>query len=290
MIVKSHAKINLTLDITGVLPNGYHTVEMVMQSVSLCDEVKLDHSNNNQINLRCTKPYIPINNRNVAYKAAEAFLNATKVKHTGVYIKLYKNIPVSAGLAGGSSNAAAVLVGLNRLFGTGLTNEELCKLGVHLGADIPFCIMGGTMLAQGIGEKLSPLPQMPECYILLVKPPLNVSTEAAYRKYNRTLLANRPDTRAMTKALEAGDTFQISKNMRNVFEELVVLKHVEKIKRKLLEREALGAQMSGSGPTVIGIFDDKSRANNCAIYMRKLYKDVFLCEPVNYGVRIVENS
>ena len=290
MLVRANAKINLTLDITGVLSTGYHTVEMIMQSVTLYDDIKLDFSNNEKINLRCSKPYLPINNRNVAYKAAEAFFDYTKIKNKGIYIKIYKQIPVSAGLAGGSADAAAVLTGLNEMFKTKLTMEELEKIAVPVGADIPFCLNGGTILAGGIGEQLTRLDDMPDCYIVLVKPPINVSTQTAYQKYNESLLANRPDTRAMIAALQKKDVYLVARNMCNVFEELVSLALVEKAKRKVMQYGALNAQMSGSGPTVIGIFDDKIRAHKCAIELRKNYREVHICAPCKNSVNILDTN
>ena len=288
MMIRACAKINLTLDITGKRPDGYHDIETVMQSVSLCDEIRLEKSTSEGITLRCSKPFIPTDGRNVAYKAAESFFSYTGLANPGIYIKIYKRIPVTAGLAGGSTDAAGVLAGLNEMFQTELTLDELCGLALPIGADVPFCLRGGTMLGKGVGEKLTPLPTLPDCTLLLIKPTVNVSTKTAYQRYSEQPLTRRPDTAAMVRALEEQSLSAVAQNMCNVFEELVPVEQVRKIKEELTERGAIGVQMSGSGPTTVGVFENKDRAKAAALELFEKYKEVHVCTPVLIPIQIWE--
>ena len=215
LTLKAFAKINLSLDITGVLENGYHQLEMIMQSVSLCDKVTITTSDASQgISLSCSVPSLCPMEQNTAYKAANLFFEYCRISPS-VSLYIEKHIPSQAGLAGGSADAAAVLHGLNRLFQTHLTQEQLCEIGVQVGADVPFCICGGTMLATGIGEKLSPLPALPPCYIVICKPPVSVSTQEAYHTVDNAVILQPPNKPIICKALKEQNIPADSQNMKN---------------------------------------------------------------------------
>ncbi len=275
-ITRSYAKINLTLDVLGKRPDGYHDVKMIMQTVTLYDLVLVDKTMTG-ISISTNLKYLPVNEKNIAYKAAMEFFNHTGVTG-GCKIMIHKNIPVAAGLAGGSGNAAAVLKALNKLYNTGLSPDELCEIGLALGADVPYCIKGGTMLSEGIGEVLSPLPPIPECTILMVKPPISVSTADIYKTIDTVKDIPRPDTDAMICALEAGDIHSIANNLSNVMSAVTEDMHpiVKGIRKKMLLNGAMGAVMSGSGPTVFGIFPDYETAKKSHDSFYYQFKEVYL--------------
>jgi len=280
-ICKSYAKINLTLDVLSKLENGYHEVEMIMQTLSLFDLIIIDKSKFG-ISLSTNLRYLPTNEKNIAYKAAYEFFKETKI-NSGVKISIHKNIPVSAGLAGGSGNAAAVLCGLNMLYNFPLDDNALLKIGATLGADVPYCMVGGTQLSTGIGEILSPLPPAPKMTVLLVKPPINVSTASIYQQIDSATIIQRPDTKAMIAALEKGNPELICQNLCNTMESVTQQMYpvIKGIKTKMIMNGALGALMSGSGPTVLGIFDDQKKAKTSADSFAYQYKDVFLTKTIN---------
>lgn len=280
-ICKSYAKINLTLDVLSKLENGYHEVEMIMQTLSLFDLIIIDKVKSG-ISLTTNLKYLPTNEKNIAHKAASAFFKESKIS-SGVKISIHKNIPVSAGLAGGSGNAAAVLCGLNMLYNFPLDDTTLMKIGADLGADVPYCMIGGTQLSTGIGEILSSLPQAPKMTVLLVKPPINVSTASIYKQIDSATITQRPDTKAMIRALEEGNIELICKNLCNTMETVTQQMHpvIKGIKTKMVMNGALGALMSGSGPTVFGIFDDYKKAKASADSFAYQYKDVFLTKTIN---------
>lgn len=287
LMIRAYAKINLSLDVLGTLPNGYHNVKMVMQTVSLFDSVSLEKTESG-IELDSTLRFLPSNSDNLAYAAAEAFFRESGIKG-GVKIFLKKHIPVGAGLAGGSSDAAAVLRGLNRLYGANLKTRKLCEIGKTLGADVPYCIIGGTRLAEGIGEKLSPLPKMPPCSIVLVKPQFSISTAWAYSNIDACENIVHPDTDALIDALSNGDLEGICANMGNVLEDVSITRYgiLNDIKTDLVSLGALGAQMSGSGPTVFGIFRDEEKAFLAKETLRGKYKTAYVCHVINsYGRRV----
>ena len=275
-IARSYAKINLTLDITGKRPDGYHNVEMIMQTVSLFDLLIIDKTSG-EIGISTNLKYLPNNDKNIAYKAVKLFREKTGIRG-GAKIIIHKNIPVAAGLAGGSGNAAAVLCAMNLLYNTNLSAEELCKMGAKLGADVPYCIMGGAYLASGIGDILEPLPKSPEAYILLVKPPVSVSTQSIYSEMDAVEIPYRPDTAAMCSALRDGNLQAVADNLCNVMETVTQAQYPEirGIKTKMVSNGALGALMSGSGPTVFGIFDDYMKAKASADSFSYQYKDVYV--------------
>ena len=259
--VRAYAKINLTLDVTGERPDGYHEVRMIMQNIGLYDKLIIKRIVADKIILSTGTAPIPSGEDNLIYKACNAFFQATGVS-SGLFIEIDKRIPVAAGMAGGSADAAATLQGLNELFETGLTSEQLCEIGAKLGADIPFCIIGGTVLAEGIGEVLTPLAPAPDCHLLIVKPATGISTKIVYDELAPGSELDHPDTDAMIKAINEGSIRDVAANLGNVLE-TVTIKHVpviDEIKKQMLELGALGSLMSGSGTTVFGIFDSKSKA------------------------------
>ena len=284
--VYARAKINLTLDVTGKREDGYHTVKMVMQSVALHDEVRVTVTHGEKkprgIVVRCNLPYLPVDERNLAYRAAELFYESTGILMETCEIHIEKRIPVAAGLAGGSADAAAVLRALASLHAAGLTDEELCAMGLKLGADVPFCLRGGTMLAEGIGEELSALPDMPHCWVVLCKPPFAVSTKEVYQAIDAVDIRQRPDTAGMLKALDRGDFAGVCRRLSNVMELVTAAKRrqIGEIKEFLAENGANGTLMSGSGPTVYGLFSDEGRAKTAAKMLGRRFADTFLTETV----------
>lgn len=280
-VSRSYAKINLTLDVLCRRENGYHDIRMIMQTLSLFDLIIIDKTDG-QISISTNLKYLPNNNKNIAYKAAAAFFEKTGIKG-GAKIMIHKNIPVAAGLAGGSGNCAATLVALNMLYGLPLTDKELYEIGASLGADVPYCFNGGTQMAEGIGEILTPLPPMPDAYVLLVKPPVSVSTGAIYEQIDNAPLSVRPDTDAMIKAIESGSVQGVADNLCNVMEAVTANMYpvIGGIKQKMLLNGALGAVMSGSGPTVFGIFDDFKTAKMSADSFALQFRDVYLTRILN---------
>jgi len=283
ILVKAHAKINLGLDVLRKRPDGYHDVSMIMQSISLHDTIKIDKTTSNTIKMKTNLSYLPNDKGNLVYKAASLFLKTIDVED-GLFIKLEKHIPVAAGLAGGSSDAAATLKGLNELYNAGMTQQQLMKLGVQLGADIPYCIMLGTALSEGIGEVLTPLPPMPECSILLVKPDISVSTKYVYENLHLSDSVLHPDISTMQKALENGDLDSLTKNMDNILQTVTVNNYpiITEIKNKMNELGAQTSLMSGSGPTVFGIYRNYAVAQKAYHYFLKhkhFGKQVFLTKP-----------
>ena len=279
-ITRSFAKINLTLDVLGKRDNGYHDIETILQTVSLFDLIIVDKVPSG-IHLSTNLKYLPVNEKNIADKAANAFFNYTGIR-SGAKIMIHKNIPVAAGLAGGSGNCAAVLCALNKLYSANLSNEQLCEIGATLGADVPYCINGKTQLASGIGEILTPLTAMPTVSVLLVKPPISISTAAIYEQIDSVTPTRRPDTDALIKAIESGNIYDISHNLCNVMEAVTEDMHpiIRGIKNKMLLNGACGALMSGSGPSVFGIFDDEAKAKASHDSFAYQFKDVFLLKTV----------
>nr|WP_300822493.1 4-(cytidine 5'-diphospho)-2-C-methyl-D-erythritol kinase [uncultured Schaedlerella sp.] len=279
MDLKALAKINLGLDVLGRRENGYHDVRMVMQSVYLYDNVRLEAREEPGIELSSNLYYLPDDSGNIAYKAAQMMIEEFHLEG-GVRITLDKHIPVAAGMAGGSSNAAAVLFGMNRLFGLELTRQELMERGVLLGADVPYCILRGTVLAEGIGEKLTVLPSIPKCAVLIAKPPVSVSTRVVYEALDSKEIVKHPDIDGLIRALEEGSLKTVAACMGNVLEDVTIPKYpvIREIKQEMLEAGALNAMMSGSGPTVFGLFENKIKARNAQERIRRkaLAKQVYV--------------
>lgn len=283
--VRCYAKINLVLDILGRRDDGYHQIKMVMQSVSIHDTVtvSLNGDAENGIEIACSNDRIPLDESNIAYKAAEAFFANTGIPRVGIFIKIKKRIPVAAGLAGGSADAAGVLLALNELFETRMSRQELGEIGLVVGADVPFCVMGGTVLAEGTGGILSPLLDMPECFIVLAKPWGRVSTAKAYRQFDSQQDPRHPNVEHMISAVCERDLEAIGRTLGNVFEEAMPLESLEEVKEVMRKYNPLGCCMSGTGPTVYAIFEDKGDAEHCASELRSLTEFTAVCVPESKG-------
>jgi 4-diphosphocytidyl-2-C-methyl-D-erythritol kinase len=270
LVLPARAKINLTLDVLGKRPDGYHQVEMVMQTVSLADTITLEKTTE-EILVSCTHPEVPLNEGNLAFRAAMLLKQAVSY-NGGVTIHIDKQIPIAAGLAGGSSNAATVLIGLNSLWDLKLSREHLMQIGSALGSDIPFCIIGGTALATGRGEKITSLKAAPELTLVLIKPNYGVATAQVYGNFRQEQVANRPATQAMLKAIEAGDSEAIVRLTANVLEAVTLKMHPEigEIKARLAQAGAKGVLMSGSGPTVFGFVEHEEKGIEVAAQLKDL--------------------
>ncbi|MDD6616850.1 MAG: 4-(cytidine 5'-diphospho)-2-C-methyl-D-erythritol kinase [Lachnospiraceae bacterium] len=279
--LKARAKINLGLDVIRKREDGYHDLRMVMQTIGLCDELVLSQVETEGIFVSTNRPELPTDERNLVYRAARLLREEFGLPG-GIRIHLEKKIPMAAGLAGGSTDAAAVLKGMNDLYSLGLSEAQLCERGVKLGADIPYCIMGGTALAEGIGERLTRLPEAPQCSVLLTKPWIDVSTAFVYGHLRADELQDHPDIDGQIAAVWSGDFSGMTEKMGNVLETVTIPAYpvVQEIKEEMLELGAAGAMMSGSGPTVFGLFDDREKAE--AAYRRMCEngagRDVFLTE------------
>lgn len=282
--VKAYGKINLGLDVTGKRNDGYHEVKMVMQSVKIHDSIMLEKNTSGDIRITTNLGFIPTDKRNLVYKAAKLMKDEFGIEE-GIAIDLQKHIPVSAGMGGGSSDAAAILAAMNKMFKLKLSLNELMKRGEQLGADVPFCLMKGTALAEGIGEKLTRLPPMPECCILIAKPGFSVSTRKVYEKLSLDEIHDHPDIDGIIDAIEEEDIYELSSLMGNVLETVTIKDYpqIEDIKNAMIENGALNAMMSGSGPSVFGIFDEPEEAEYAMDALRemKLAKQIFLTEPYN---------
>lgn len=286
--LKSRAKVNLSIDVLGKREDGYHLVEMIMQTIDLYDKLKITEIEENSILIKSNSLDIPLNEDNIMYKAVNLLKNQFNVEK-GIEISIEKNIPVAAGMAGGSSNAAAVLVGLNKLWNLGLSESELKDIGLKLGADVPFCITGGSALAEGIGEELTNIKGLPEdLNILVCKPNIFVSTKEVYQSLNMDKVKRRPKNKELIDALQKEDVKFISENMVNVLEEVTSLKYSEigQIEDIMIKNKALGSMMSGSGPTVFGLFDNKDCAIKAKEDLQAKYNQVYLVKSSNKGVEI----
>lgn len=286
--VNAYAKINLLLDIINKRNDGYHDLFMIMQSINLYDTVTVTETKTRKITITCNIDDIPLDEHNIAYKAAAQFFKDTKIKNKGINIDIVKRIPHAAGMAGGSADGAGVLVALNELTGADLSIDELCKIGVKIGADVPFCIKGGTLLAQGIGDVLNKVKPLRKCFILIAKPDCSVNTAYAYRQFDECGKAHTPDKLGMLYAMQSRDLKFIAEKMENVFEQFIAVDNKVEIKSIMRNHNALGVCMSGSGPTVFGIFENKEDANNALNDIKPLVKDIAVTIPVSKGCKIVE--
>lgn len=284
--VKAYAKINLMLDIVATRTDGYHDLFMIMQSVGVYDTVTVENIKGKNITISCNIDDIPLDEKNIAHKAAKAFFDYAKIKNKGIHIDIIKRIPHAAGLAGGSADGAAVIVALNKIFNTNYTDKELCKIGVKIGADVPFCITGGTLLSQGIGDVLNPVKPLRKCYILLAKPDIGVNTGYAYHQFDVQGKVHTPDKLGMLYAMQSRDLTQICSKMENVFEQFIEVPNRIYMKEIMRNNGAIGTCMSGSGPTVFGIFENKDDAEKSAVDLKEYVKDIVICTPVNKGCKI----
>ncbi len=261
IFLKAYGKINLALDVLRKREDGYHEVRMIMQTVSLYDGIEIIRNSTGQIEIESNVFYVPNNENNIAYKAAKLLIEEFDIKE-GVHIYIKKFIPVSGGMAGGSTDAASVLFGMNKLFNLGLNLRELMERGVKLGADVPYCLMRGTALSEGIGEKLTRLPDMVKCPILIAKPPISVSTRFVYEHLKLDEVKQHPDIDGMIEALKNRDLGGIASRLGNVLETVTIEQYprIQEIKEVMLENHAINAIMSGSGPTVFGLFETSEEA------------------------------
>ena len=280
MKIKAYAKINIALDVVGKREDGYHLLKMIMQSIDLYDTIIIDKIDSG-IKLKCNKHYVPTDERNLAYKAAKLFIETYSINQ-GVEIDLVKNIPVSAGLAGGSTDAAGVLKLMNKIFDINASEEELKDLGLKLGADVPYCISGGTALCEGIGEKITQLKPFKDKMLVLIKPPFGVSTREVYKEFNLSKAIFHPKIEELMKAMEKDDIYFVANNMKNLLENVTLKKHraITNIKEEVKLNGSIGTMMSGSGPTVFAFFDDMLKAQMCYDNMKKKYKDVFITRTI----------
>lgn len=273
---KAPAKINLMLDVLHKRPDGFHEVEMVMTMIDLADRLEMSEQKRDTIIITSQAGYIPLDEKNLAFQAARLIKERYDVKK-GVHIHLDKKIPVAAGLAGGSSDAAATLRGLNRLWGLGIPQQELLALGAELGSDVPFCVTGGTALATGRGEMLTPIPNPPQCWVIVAKPPINVSTAEVYGRLRSEQIQHHPSAERMVEALTQGSFQQMCQSLGNVLEEVTLKMHpeVQQLKEGMLKLGADGALMSGSGPTVFGLVSKESKVARIYNGLRGFCKEVY---------------
>jgi 4-(cytidine 5'-diphospho)-2-C-methyl-D-erythritol kinase len=282
--LKALAKINLGLDVVRRREDGYHEVRMIMQTIQLYDRLDIKRTQEPGIQIQTNLSFLPVNENNLIYKAAKLLMDEFSITD-GVSVKLDKRIPVAAGMAGGSTDAAAMLIGVNRLFSLGLTKRELMERGVQIGADVPYCIMRGTALAEGIGEALSPLPPMVKCPVLIAKPSISVSTKFVYQNLKLDDTTIHPDIDRLIDDIKAKNLHDIAAHMGNVLETVTISNYpvIDEIKKHMLSNGAVGAMMSGSGPTVFGLFDDEDTAKKAYKAMRSshLARQVYLTSVYN---------
>lgn len=286
--VKAYSKINLMLDILSRLENGYHDLFMIMQSVDLHDTVSVEKNDTGNIEISCDVADIPCDERNIAYKAAAAFFEATGTENCGIRIHIEKRIPHAAGLAGGSADGAAVIVALDKLFGTRLREKDIIRIGSRVGADVPFCAIGGTMLAQYTGTVLSHIPDLSPKHVIIVKPLQDVSTGKAYAAFDNAERVRHLDTKGMLLSCINNDWKGISEKVGNVFEQFIEVTDRAVIKSVMRKHNCLCCCMSGSGPSVFGIFDSRDDAEKCLTELKADYKSSYLCQTVDCGCEINE--
>ena len=283
MEIQAFAKLNLTLDILGKREDGYHDLRMVMQSITLADTLTLEENQGEGLRVSANLRFLPTGEKNLAAAAALRFWEALGREPEDLDIRIEKRIPVCAGMAGGSSDAAAVLRALNQRAGEPFSPKELARLGERVGSDVPYCVLGGTALAEGRGEVLTPLAPLPRCWVVACKPDFPISTPELFAQADRVKLRRRPDTAGLVAALEAGDLGGVARRMYNVFEDVLPARlytRVAEIKNILIQCGALGANMSGSGPTAFGLFDRLEAAQEARACLAQRYRDTFLCETV----------
>lgn len=283
MEFQARAKLNLTLDVLDKRPDGYHDLKMVMQSITLADTLALSRRDDGELLVTSNLPFLPTGEKNLAAKAALSFYKALERDVPGLDIGLTKRIPVCAGMAGGSTDAAAVLRALNELEGSPFTQKELARVGEAVGSDVPYCVLGCTALAEGRGELLTPLTPLPVCWVVVCKPDFAISTPELFARIDSVKVRCRPDTDGLIAALEMGDLTGVARRMYNVFEDVLPERQaarVADIKNVLIQQGALGANMSGTGPTAFGLFDDEAAARAAAALLSEQYQETFLAQTV----------
>lgn len=278
------AKLNLSLDVVGLLPNGYHDLDMVMQAITLREQLTLRRSDT--LDVRMPGSFVPVNDKNTAVKAAMAFFHYTGLL-AGVDITIRKTVPVRAGMAGGSADAAGVLVGMNELYGAHLSMSELCALGATIGADVPFALMGGTCRVQGVGDFIKALPPCPPCWFVVVMPSVGVSTPEAFQRYDTMGSPVHPDCQAQEDAIRAGDLMAVCRAAGNALEHCSGAEETPAIRALLDKAGACTSLMTGSGAAVFGVFDDEAKARAARTELQKQYKKVYLAKPDLGGARVI---
>ncbi len=291
VVVEAPSKVNLSLDITGDTEDGYHLLDTVMQSIDLRDVLVIGKRDDDELRVTCSNPKAPEDETNIAHRAAIEFFAATGIKRQGLSIHIDKSIPIEAGLAGGSADAAAVICGLNRLFETELSLEQQQEIGYKVGMDVPFCLMGGSALARGRGEVLTALPSLPKCYITIAKPQQGMSTRFAFKLYD-TYSGDfvRPDTQRMVTSIIEGNLKGIGQNMYSVFGGLGDAQATETLSGIMLCAGALGSVLSGSGSAVIGLFDNEHEAKDCLRLLKEQVHEAWVTRPLETGARIIHFS
>lgn len=278
----AYAKLNLTLDVLDKRTDGYHDIKTVMQTVSVRDDIEIDIGTGKEWTLSCNIEGVPEDSRNLAWKAAEIYCKTMDKEPDGLHIRITKRIPMGAGMAGGSADAAAVLRALNDYYGNPLSILALAELGASVGSDVPFCVIGGTAVAEGRGERLRKLPNMPDCFIVVCKPEFSISTPELYRKLDESVIGKRPDHQAMESAILSGNIAGVAENLYNVFDPVVTKEHLELnyIKSIFNSYGSLGQQMTGSGSAVFAILDSFEYAAVVCNMLKDNYPQVFICKPV----------
>ena len=281
------AKINLSLDILGVDERGYHLLDMIMQTVSLFERVTVSKKKKD-ITLSSNARYIPTDSKNVAVKAAMLFFEYTGIQG-GAHIHIKKTVPIKAGMAGGSADAAGVIVGLDKIYETNLTRQQMCEIGAKAGSDVPFMIMGGTKRVQGVGEIIKPCPPMPKCHLVICMPDKGVSTPAAFANYDTLGEKTLVETDKLVAAMEENDIYGVAKYMANDLEKAAASEYTQPIKEELIQQGAIGSVMTGSGAAVFGVFDDEDKAKAAVEYFRGRVRSVFIAKPVGFGATIAKD-
>lgn len=278
----AYAKLNLTLDVLDKRPDGYHNIKTIMQTVSIRDDIEIDIGTGNDWSLSCNVEGVPEDDRNLAWKAAKLYCETMHKEPDGISIRILKRIPMGAGMAGGSADAAAVLRALNDHYGNPLSILALAELGAQVGSDVPFCVVGGTAMCEGRGEKLRKLPNMPDCFMVVCKPEFSISTPDLYRKIDESVIGKRPNHQAMESAILAGDLGGVAENLYNVFDPIVTKDHLELnyIKSIFNSYGSVGQQMTGSGSAVFAIVDQFEHAAVICNMLKDNYPQVFICKPV----------
>lgn len=282
MRIKAYGKINIALDVIGKRKeDGYHLLKMIMQTIDLYDSLDIKPIREDKIIIKCNKPYVPTDERNLAYKAAKLFKETYNI-NKGVFINIEKNIPMSAGLAGGSTDAAAVLKGMNKIFDMNIDEHKLMELGVKIGADVPYCIKGGTALCEGIGEVITPLKSFKDNIVVLVKPPFGVSTKEVYGDLDLNKVFKHVEVEKIIDYIKKDDLKGVCDNMKNILENVTLRNYpvIREVKKNMWLNGSVGVMMSGSGPTVFAFFEDMVKAQRCYDNMKKKYKDVFITRTI----------
>lgn len=287
IVLDAPAKLNFSIDIVGVRDDGYHLMSMIMQTIDLCDRVKIEIDDSNEIKVNCKSLYLNSPKDNIAHKSATAFFDFNCITKRGIIITIDKHIPSGAGMGGGSADGAAVLIGLNLLYSTRLSEEQLMQIGEAVGADIPFCLYGGTALVEGIGEKVTSIANFPHCYIVVAKPSVSVNTKSAFKAYDDGKITNRPDTKGLIISIKWQDILTAATQFCNVFEEVVNIPEMDYIKDRMSSFNGLNPIMTGSGSAIFSVFLEEADALACYYSLCEDSIKTYICEPIRTGPKII---